>query len=310
MEVTHGTSTMCTVTALVHLMTADVGHVLLTRFNLPTHGHESLVRAKANWLHDRTQLFDRYCHPSVAAQTDQNFSWVIYFDPESPEWLMNWIRAHEAAGHFTPLFREQVPREVLLADIEEVLGRRPNWLITSNLDNDDSIAVDFVERVKSAPTKGSRTAVYLADGLIRRDGKLYRHHYPLNPFCSVVETWDAPVTAWNYWHISLPDHMPATILRGGPGWLQVVHGANVSNRVRGRLTRTAQHRSAFPGLLEDLDEPSPTARIADALVAVPMRAVREGGRAAAKAAITRVGGREAVNQARTVLAGARRSAGR
>lgn len=286
----------------------DVGHVLLTRFNLPTKGHESLVRARSNWLRDRIGLFDRYCLPSVAAQTSGDFSWLVYFDPQSPDWLKDWIGDHERARRFTPVFREEVPRAVLLADIETVLGHRPEILVTTNLDNDDSISVDHVARVRAHAGQGPRRAVYLADGLIRTDGRLYTYVFPHNAFCSVVEPWDDPVTCWSYWHIALPDHMPAVVLRGRAAWLQVVHGANVSNRVRGRLADPADHRDLFPGLLDDLAVPTRQERLKDALVSVPLRSIREGGRAAAKAVVTGIGGREAVNRARTLLAGATRSA--
>jgi putative rhamnosyltransferase len=104
-------------------MPQPVDHVLLTRFNLPSAGHESLVRARENWLRDRVALFDRYCLPSVRAQSCPDFSWLIYFDPESPGWLRDWVRSHEGRGSFSPVFRESVSREQLLADIRAVLGR-------------------------------------------------------------------------------------------------------------------------------------------------------------------------------------------
>ena len=75
-------------------MAADADHVLLTRFNLPSAGFESIVRAQDGWLKDRIELFERYSIPSVQAQTSQAFHWIIYFDPESPEWLKGRIQNH------------------------------------------------------------------------------------------------------------------------------------------------------------------------------------------------------------------------
>ena len=62
-------------------MRIDLDHVLLTRFNLPSKGHESLVRAQENWLRNRVVLFERYCLPSVAAQTCRSFSSDHLFRP-------------------------------------------------------------------------------------------------------------------------------------------------------------------------------------------------------------------------------------
>jgi hypothetical protein len=31
--------------------------------------------------------FERYCAPSVSRQSTDDFTWLIFFDPESPQWL-------------------------------------------------------------------------------------------------------------------------------------------------------------------------------------------------------------------------------
>jgi hypothetical protein len=290
-------------------MSADFDHVLLTRFNLPSVGHESVVRAKENWLKDRVALFERYCLPSVAAQTCQHFLWVIYFDPHSPAWLLDWARLHEQRGHFTVKLREEVPSNDLIGDIQAVVGRRSAELITTNLDNDDGLAADFVARIQGAARVGDRTAIYIGDGLIRRRDGLYRRVDQHNAFCSVRESWDAPVTCWLDWHNLLPEQMPAVVLRGNPGWLQVVHGANVSNRVRGRRTNPRQHRPAFPGPLDDLPEPSMRQIAEDWLVSVPGRAIRECARATTKAVVARVAGRRGLDRVKVMWASARQRLG-
>jgi len=291
-------------------MRADLDHIVLTRFNLPSTGHESLVRAQENWLKNRMVLFERYCLPSVAAQTCPRFSWIIYFDAHSPEWLVDWVHGHERQGHFNPRFREEVLRDDLLSDIRAVVGHQCGAeLLTTNLDNDDSLATDFVARIQDAARVGDRTAVYIGDGLIRHGDMLYRHVDQHNAFCSVRESWDAPVTCWADWHNLLPEHMPAVVLRGNPGWLQVIHGANVSNRVRGRRTNPVQHRAGFPGLLDDLPEPLMRQIAGDALVSVPGRAVRESGRAATKAVVSKLAGKRGLDRAKFMWRSARRHLG-
>ena len=290
-------------------MGADLDHVLLTRFNLPSAGHESLVRAQEDWLKRRVVLFERYCLPSVLSQTCRDFRWIIYFDPQSPAWLLDWARVHERRGNFSACFREQVATGELLADIRALPGyQQAAELITTNLDNDDGLAVDFVARVQGAAGTGDRTAVYLGDGLICRDGGLYARLDPHNAFCSVREPWDEPVTCWADWHNLLPALMPAVVLRGSPGWLQVVHGANVSNRVRGRRTYPARYRAAFPGLLGDLPDPGFRQIAGDRLVSAPGRALREAARGVTKAAVRTLAGREGLDRAKGIWASARHRA--
>lgn len=289
-------------------MKPSLDHVLLTRFNLPSKGHESMVRAQENWLRNRVALFERYCLPSVLAQTSRNFSWIIYCDPQSPEWLLEWVRDHERRGSFTARFREEVAGEDLIGDILAVVGDDHGAdLLTTNLDNDDGLAADFVERLQGAGRRGERTAIYIGDGLIRHgDALLYERVDNHNAFCSVRESWDAPVTCWIDWHNLLPARMPAVVLRGGPGWLQVVHGANVSNRVHGRLASPGRHRAAFHGLLDDLPEPGARQIVREALWSAPARVLREGGRATAKVTISAIAGRRGLDRAKVVWTLARR----
>jgi hypothetical protein len=287
-------------------MSANLDHVLVTRFNLPSQGHESLVRAQENWLKNRVELFERYCLPSVLAQECQRFSWIIYFDPHSPAWLLDWVRGHERQLHFRPHYREEVTGQDLIADIRAVLKHQLGAeLLTTNLDNDDGLAVDFVSRLQGAVQANDRAAIYIGDGLIRCGDALYRHFDPQNAFCSVRESWDKPVTCWADWHNMLQRQMPVAVLRGNPGWLQVVHGGNVSNRVHGRRTDPARHGSAFPGLLDDLPELGIPQIARDTLVSVPGRAIRESGRATAKLVISRVAGRKGLDRAKVMWASVR-----
>jgi Putative rhamnosyl transferase len=282
-------------------------HAILTRFNLPSVGAESVIRAKDDWLTQRVELFEHYCLPSVRAQSISDFRWLIYFDPESPNWLKERIESWTDSDRIVPLFRTEVPRDDLLSDIEQHVGRRDGWLITTNLDNDDALAVDFVERVQSAPMQSGRHALYLGNGLIRTAGSVYARRDRFNAFCSVREPWVDARTCWGEWHNLLPTVMPAESLVGQPGWLQVVHGNNVTNRIRGRLTDAAPYRDLFPGMLDDLT-PEPRAAIArDALISAPRRWIVDRVRLAGKSAILAVGGKRGLDQIKWVLAKRHRS---
>ncbi len=283
----------------------ECDHVLLTRFNLPSQGVESLIRAKDGWLAARIELFERYCVPSVLAQGSRNFSWIVYLDPASPQWLLGRLAPHVAAGTFTPVFREEVGREELLGDLRAVVGpdRRPQ-LITTNLDNDDGLAVDFVERLQAVRTPHPRAAVFLGRGLIRQGDSVYVRSDRHNAFCSVRESWDDAVTCWADWHNRLALQMPAVDVAGEPAWLQVVHETNVSNRVRGRLTSPRRHLAAFGALLSDVGEPRRSAVVRDWMSAGPRRLARETARTVVKRAIMAVGGPEGLD--RIKLLGARR----
>jgi hypothetical protein len=286
-------------------MTSAISHVLLTRFNLPSLGAESFIRARENWLRQRISLFEKYCVPSVRMQTVPDLKWIIYLDPESPDWLKNRMLELSASQLFAPIYREEVQRYDLLADIYSVVGTPRERLVTTNLDNDDGLARDFAERVQAVSLGPTRRVIYVDDGLIVGRQKLYLLRDRQNAFCSVAEPWDAPMTCWSEWHTELEKTMPAAHVRGGPGWLQVIHGDNVSNRIRGKRVSPLRYRGSFPGLLDDLPEPSPTDRVVEKIVHNPGRGLREGGRVAAKRAVLAMAGRHGLEAAHHIRAALR-----
>ena len=273
-------------------------HVVITRFNLPSEGYETLVRAKEGWLRSRVELFERYCLPSMRHQRGASAVWIIYFDPQSPEWLRDWIQQVNQ-DDFVPIFRATVAHHELLTDIGQAAGGRADLLITTNLDNDDALAVDFLARVQAAAEESARTAIYLADGLIASGDSVFHRVDKHNAFCSVAEPWatagDEPVTCWVRSHDALGEVMPARSIRGSAAWLQVIHGANVSNRVRGRLVSPAADRTRFGELLTGYSEPRATLIVWDRIVLGPLRAVREAGRAGAKRVTIALLGRTAID---------------
>ena len=271
-------------------------HVFLTRFNLPSRGNESLVRAREGWLRNRVGLFERYCLPSMAAQTSRAFRWIIYFDPESPPWLMQWLQEKARDGAFTPIFRAEVSRSEMLEDIAGLTAQIPQVPLTTNLDNDDALAVDFVERLQAIAPPAVRTAVYLARGIVRTDTGAYLRTDRSNAFCSVWEPWDGAVTCWAAHHDKLGQTMPTLALDGPPGWLQVVHGTNVSNRARGRLVSPRRYGPLFAGLMDDIAEPSRGDMARELLVNAPRRVLREAGRAGAKRVVYALWGTEGADR--------------
>lgn len=286
-------------------MTID--HVLLTRFNLPSQGPESLIRAKDGWLKRRIELFERYTIPSIAAQTVSDFHWIVYVDPESPQWLLDRLRPHITSGVFTPIFREEATWREVGADARQLTGAHGSLLITTNLDNDDALAADFMERIQGLALPGETRALFLERGLIVRRERAYLRRDPDNAFCSVAEPWSPqPATAWRDWHILLRNHMPVIASAGAPGWLQVVHGENVSNRVRGRLADPTRYRVLFPGLIESLPRPQAGAVALDLLVAAPLRMLREGLRGVAKLALLFLGGKQSLDRVKLLLSPFRR----
>lgn len=281
---------------------ASIDHVILTRFNLPTPGPESLVRAREGWLRERIDLFERYTVPSVARQSVQDFRWIVYLDPESPSWLVERLAPHIESGLFTPLYRESVTWQNVAADVRALSGARRSLLLTTNLDNDDAVAGDFVERLQRLARVHRHAALFLGRGLIAHDDEVYLRRDDENAFCSVVESWDAPQTAWRDWHTLLHTHFSVVTDGGRPAWLQVVHRGNVSNRVRGMRVSPISYDEAFGDALVGTAAPRLGTLATDRLVRFPVRTVTEEARRAGKDLLLRVLGKDGLDRLKERLA--------
>ncbi len=84
-------------------------HFIITRFNLRQENWDTTKnKTQINsefWIKNRFELFDKYCFPTVKAQTNQNFKWLVFFDVQTPkeyrEIVVNYVRDY---NNFIPLF--------------------------------------------------------------------------------------------------------------------------------------------------------------------------------------------------------------
>lgn len=257
----------------------DFTQVIMTRFNLAM-PQRNAIRQRPGWLEGRFDLFERYCLPSVASQTVGDFHWVIYFDIDTPAPFRARIeecrKVFPFIAHFTPHFgAEGWPRS-----LREILGPpSTRWLVTSRLDNDDALAIDHVERLHTAmaekpPVRGS---INFRKGLLLGGDRVYELDHLSNAFAHHVEPWDdKAVTCRTVNHLKLAEFGPVRQIGGPPAWLQVVHGGNVSNKVRGRRISGAEARGLFPdSVLGPLRPVSAVELGAENLVLAPLRNARD-----------------------------------
>lgn len=254
----------------------------MTRFNLATPGREAAIRNQPGWLAERFALFERYCLPSVGAQTTRDFTWIVYFDKDTPQEFKDRIAALQQEvpfhAYYTGLFHsEGWPRSVA-----EVLGSMPPVVLTSRLDNDDALAVDFMERTAAAArgvSPAPRSGIVVTNGFIRSETAAYGISHPCNAFTSWLERTDSGstvLTAMGINHMEAAEAGPLIQVPGPGGWLQVVHGNNVSNKVRGRRILPRDLAGRFlPGALQGLPEGNNLAVLFENLAISPLRALRD-----------------------------------
>jgi hypothetical protein len=229
-----------------------VDHFILTRFNVRSfyHDHEPTDA----WLADRLELFRQYCLPSVAAQTDRRFRWLVFLDSKSPAWFRTEIEK-SAADVFEPVYVDGAFDADSVSTIVAGFVSAPT-VVTSRLDNDDAIAKDFVEVVRNACRGQDFEFVNLVNGAQLAERRVYLRPYTKNPFSSLVERPEgrAPRTVFMEHHYLIDKHGPIRNVRTDhPMWLQVIHGGNVLNEVVGLRVNGHKVSPQF-GCVLDLDD--------------------------------------------------------
>ena len=263
-----------------------VPHVLMTRFNLATPGREAAIRNRPDWLATRFRLFEEFCLPSVAEQTRKAFTWIIYFDKDTPAEFKDRVTALQSQVPFEAWYTGLFPASGWPQSVAAVLGAKPGTMpptvLTSRLDNDDALARDYMERTAAAAVgqvPAPRTGIVITNGYIRSATSAYRISHPCNAFASWLERVDqpgGPLTAMGISHIDAADFGPLVQVPGPGGWLQVVHGGNVSNKVRGvRVGPDALAARFHPGALAGLEPASALVLAADNLLMAPLRSGRD-----------------------------------
>lgn len=227
-------------------------HFLITLFNLKLWEADkhAAPTGTCEWLDRRCDLFERYCLPSVAAQRcGHPFTWLVMFDADTPPHVRSRIeRWREVCPALTPCFFTaaevsgfhgvSVGRQVEFINraIVPCLTGGEQWVITTNLDNDDALAVDALGRIQHEFEREPREAVI---SLV--NGRQYfpalraviAMTYPHNHFLSMAEKASPRlVTIESLSHREARRLYKVADLEGASGWLEIVHQGNVSNELR------------------------------------------------------------------------------
>ncbi|GGF46968.1 hypothetical protein GCM10011339_39400 [Echinicola rosea] len=221
---------------------------MITRFNV-----EYLEKVEANlsisvddWLERRFELFFTYCYPSVVQQSEMDFTWLIYFDLNTPDAYIERILKKDFAKVIKPAFattwkniNENIRGEISHFDIEE-----NDLIISSRLDNDDALSADYIitiqEAVKSKFLLERQLpfAIDLKNGLVysSKESCLYSVSRKSNPFISLVASNQGNLeTVFDYQHQEITSRFKSIQISGKPLWFQNIHDTNISNRAYGKL---------------------------------------------------------------------------
>lgn len=239
-------------------------YFFLTRFNLELWdvNKHRMVMDKEKWMEERCELFEKYCLPSVAGQTDQDFTWIILCDHATEDCYQKKLIGYRKKCPQIQLIQVRCTFSWDYADIfadvirHTVCRRGFNPLdvcITTMLDNDDAIHHKFVEYTK-------RRAKFLDFGtfLSYDYGLQYfnelnmatRIWYPNNHFLSYVESVKRVRTCYGFGsHFLLEKQEGVKVCHIDsetfPMWVETIHENNVDNDVKMTTRTTFVRRPSY-----------------------------------------------------------------
>lgn len=223
-------------------MSESFDHYLMTRFNLRNPDWEFTKRNEAlltdEWMEDRMWFFENFCFPSVAGQSNKDFTWLIFFDITTPEKYRKQA-AQLAAGHPNIELHYIDGMPAFYPSIKEIVTERSAskpYLITSRIDNDDAIHKDFIAEVQKKFNKQDYRAIDIVTGYslqIKPSVMLGKKEHIFNPFISLIEKNDDPKTVWANDHHLWKKETRVTQVFHKRLWIAVIHEKNKVNNFNG-----------------------------------------------------------------------------
>lgn len=231
-------------------------HFLITLFNLQLwHADKTKTATHTDeWLAKRFQLFETYCLPSVSQQTTKDFIWLCLLDENTPAAYKERIEQYrQQVPQLTPCYftKEHMANwEGHLKEIIRSLLNGADYVMTTNLDNDDSIHRNMLEHLQSTFDQSEKIGLYTyIDGIqyFPKTGLILNMKYPHNHFLTSIEDTHVDFqTIKSVRHAKARKNISAlTDITDKPYWIEIVHATNVNNdlRITSRIKYTPRWRS-------------------------------------------------------------------
>lgn len=225
-------------------------HYVLTRFNLepsqlinkglPFHGLDN------SWLFHRFDLFYKFCFPSVINQTCLNFKWIILIHESTPKKWVDQLKKIIASAPIPIIIKigKENNADHFRRAIHSDLMNEPKFngiLITSRLDNDDCISINFVKQVQHI-VKSERKTGYVINFLrgyfhdLNTSSLYLLKKYPTNPYLSLVEDFSnniKTVASFKHRFVGIQYEIK-NVNSKNPMFMTLIHGENLLNHTIGR----------------------------------------------------------------------------
>lgn len=215
-------------------------HFLITRFNLRrsdwSTNKKNVAVLTDEWHKNRFELFTNYCFPSVKSQVNTNFEWLVFFDTTTPDIYKTLIsELQKEMPNFIPLFIDGM--DYFLDGVKDYIKKyNSEYVITSGLDNDDCISVNYIDEIQKRFNNQSFLALDFVDGYtIQTQSKLKigKKLHLYNPFISLIEKSTNLITVCDVSHRIWKKEKRIQQVKHVRTWASVIHHENKVNEFTG-----------------------------------------------------------------------------
>jgi hypothetical protein len=222
--------------------------IIITRFNVRFGKDTNPCINSTEWLRHRLALFGDFTFPSVARQTIMPDKWFVFFDSGTPAAIRRELETLQSKmSLFFPVFCDVFDINVCRNAVEEWLPATVQWIVSTRLDNDDAMNNRLLESVYSTCSDGRREFINPLNGIIITDSRAYRKKDPSSPFISLSEPRIDFSTVFIGSHDRLKKFGLVCQVQIKDAWIQVIHGGNIANRLRGvRARYSSLDLDSFP----------------------------------------------------------------
>jgi hypothetical protein len=209
-------------------------HYLLTCFNVDRGFDPENIRNSSEYLDSRFSIFESITVPSVAAQSLSSFSWLVFFDINTPIQYKKRFSYITESVNMKPIYVKDY-NDIKIA-LKREIKPETEYLVTTNLDNDDAIAENFIEIIQSNLKEEEVYLMNFLMGYMMSDRGLFMREYFSSPFHTLCEqVSDEPITCFDITHRFLFELQEKGVslyqIICEPTWLQIIHGSNVRNKI-------------------------------------------------------------------------------
>lgn len=158
-------------------------HFVLTRFNVGIYNKEWSDQVIEEWYERAFKLFDCFSYQSMKEQSAQSFTWLVFFDQQTPSELRDKIEQYSRQfRNFVPCYVNPAikGRRGLKTRIIPFIETDTEFIVTSNLDIDDMLHKHYIDLAHKEVV------------LSRQHFFTFFYGYVLNVRNNEIELWNVP----------------------------------------------------------------------------------------------------------------------